>query len=136
MHPAALALFLILLTSPTLAQGTRIYCPIPEHGIWVDPKAKPKQVSRIEVESRCIDDRVILRARAFMRCSPRDCKWGWTDASLRPGGGGVRVQLSGFFGSRLIDMRAFDGHLEAYVTEIPHDRTVQENVTSHILRRK
>lgn len=118
-----------------LAQSAgRIYCPLPEDGIWVDRKAKRQELTRLEVESRCVDDKVEIRARAFMRCSPSDCKWGWTEATLRPGGG-VNVRLLGFYGARIIDIRAFGDKVEAYVTAMPHDPTRQEVVTSHILSR-
>lgn len=120
---------------PAFAQsGTRTYCPLPEDGIWVDRKAKMQELTRLEVESRCIDDRVEIRARAYMRCNPRDCKWGWTEATLRPGGG-VNVRLLGFYGARIIDIRAFGDQVEAYVTAMPHDPMRQEVVTSHILSR-
>ena len=112
----------------------RVYCPLPEDGIWVDRKAKRQELTRLEVESRCVDDKVEIRARAFMRCSPSDCKWGWTEATLRPGGG-VNVRLLGFYGTRIIDIRAFGDQVEAYVTAMPHDPTRQEVVTSHILSR-
>lgn len=120
---------------PALAQSTgRVYCPLPEDGIWIDRKAKRQELTRLEVESRCVDDKVEIRARAFMRCSPSDCKWGWTEATLRPGGG-VNVRLLGFYGARIIDIRAFGDQVEAYVTAMPHDPTRQEVVTSHILSR-
>lgn len=120
---------------PAFAQsGTRTYCPLPEDGIWVDRKAKMQELTRLEVESRCVDDRVEIRARAYMRCNPRDCKWGWTPAVLRSGGG-VTVRLDGFYGSRIIEMRAFGEQIEAYVTAKPYDPLLQEVVTSHILSR-
>ncbi|WP_209000121.1 hypothetical protein [Pannonibacter tanglangensis] len=132
---------LLLLSGPDLrppaaaAQtATRVYCPLPEEGIWVDKAAKWQELTRLEVEATCVDDRVQVRARAFMRCSPRDCKWGWTEAELRPGGG-VRVRLEGFFGTRDIKMRAFGDNIEADVLVVPHDPLQQEELTSHILKR-
>lgn len=131
----ALLLAAISPAGVALAQPkTPIYCPLPEDGIWVDKKAKMQELTRLEVESRCIDGRVEIRARAFMRCDPRDCKWGWTQAELREGSG-VRVRLSGFFGARIIEMRAFGDKIETYVTAMPYDAMKQEVVTSHILTR-
>ena len=37
---------LLLSAAPSLAQ--RVYCPLPEDGVWVNANAKPKEISRVE----------------------------------------------------------------------------------------
>lgn len=128
-------LFLLLVPGhgPSQAQN-RVYCPLPEDGAWVNPEAKPKELIRLEVESKCANNTVTIRARAFTKCVPRDCKWGWTKAEYRDGGG-VRVLLSGFFGSKLIDMRRFGDRLDVFLTDIAHDRAIQDKVSGYVMQR-
>lgn len=120
---AALILFLaLILTGLASPSGAQIYCPLPEDGIWVNPDAGAKEITRIEIESRCHDGRVDSRIRAFTSCIPRDCKWGWTRAELRDGGG-LQVVLLGFLSRKVIRVRRFGDILDAHVLSIPYDRT-------------
>ncbi|MBO6756510.1 MAG: serine/threonine protein kinase [Roseibium sp.] len=98
----------------------RIYCPLPEDGIWINPDATAKEITRIEIETTCIDEQVQARMRAFTKCIPRDCKWGWTPAELRDGGG-FRVLLVGFLSSKELRVRAFRDVLDVQMLETPHD---------------
>ncbi|WP_209015356.1 hypothetical protein [Roseibium limicola] len=123
-----------LTPSSAVAQG-RIYCPLPEDGTWVNKTAAPKQLTRLEVETRCENDKVLARIRAFTSCVPRDCKWGWTKAEIREGGG-FRVLLIGFLSAKLIDIRAMGDSLDAYVTEISHDPALPDDVKSYTLQRQ
>ncbi|MEJ8475180.1 serine/threonine protein kinase [Roseibium algae] len=113
----------------------RIYCPLPEHGIWVNDSAAAKELSRLEIETKCVDDRLHARIRAFTKCYPRDCKWGWTKAKQRDGGG-LTVMLIGFLGSKRVDVRGFDDRLDAYMTDISHDPAHPDKVKSYTLKRK
>lgn len=133
MRCAALFLFLLLLglASPSEA---RVYCPLPEDGIWVNPSAQPKEISRIEVETRCLDDQVHARMRAFTKCVPRDCKWGWTNAELRDGGG-LRVLLVGFLSSKQISVRSFGDLLDALVIDISYDASIPSSEKTYNLQR-
>ncbi|WP_209010878.1 hypothetical protein [Labrenzia sp. PHM005] len=116
-------------------QSDRIYCPIPEDGIWVNPDAKPKEITRVEVESRCEDEQVFVRARAFTSCIPRDCKWGWTKAEMRSDGV-VKVLLIGFLRSKQITLKAFGDLLDVRVINIINDLS-EPNVTKvYNLQRK
>lgn len=118
------------------AQDTpRIYCPLPEDGIWVNPEAEPKELTRLEIETRCENNQVHARIRAYTSCIPRDCKWGWTKAELREGGG-LRVLLVGFLSAKLVEVRAFGEMLDAYVTNIAHDPKIPDQTKSYNLRRK
>jgi len=112
----------------------RIYCPLPEHGIWVNPDAAPKELIRLEVETKCQDDQVFARIRAFTKCTPRDCKWGWTKAELRDDGG-LRVLLIGFLSSKIIDVRKIGENLDAFVTNITNDGSQPERLKSYSLKR-
>ncbi|WP_209003958.1 hypothetical protein [Labrenzia sp. CE80] len=111
----------------------RIYCPLPEHGIWVNPDAAPKELIRLEIETKCQDDQVFARIRAFTKCTPRDCKWGWTKAELRDGGG-LRVLLIGFLSSKIIDVRKIGENLDAFVTNITNDGSQPERLKSYSLK--
>jgi len=131
---AALFLFLVLigLASPSEAQ---IYCPLPEDGIWVNPDAKAKEITRIEIKSRCLDGRVDSKIRAFTSCIPRDCKWGWTAAELRDGGG-LQVVLLGFLSRKVIRVRRFGDILDAHVLSIPYDQSLPRDEQTYNLQRK
>lgn len=110
---------------PVMA-AERIYCPLPEDGLWTASRPKPKALSRVEVQSTCFNDQITVRARAYTKCSPRDCKWGWTDAEFLPGGG-VRVLLRGFFNSKLLEMHATDKqHMTVIETDMEHQTGTKE----------
>jgi hypothetical protein len=124
---------LLLFTAPSLAQ--RIYCPLPEDGIWVNPDAAPKEISRVEVESRCVDDQVHVRVRAFTACIPRDCKWGWTRAERRSDGA-IQVLLIGFLSSKQITLRAFGDLLDTHVVNVVNDLSEPRTEKTYNLQRE
>ncbi|MTI04260.1 serine/threonine protein kinase [Roseibium denhamense] len=99
---------------------------MPEDGVWENPDAAPKEISRIEIESRCENERVFTRVRAFTSCIPRDCKWGWTSAELRSDGA-VQVILIGFLSSKQMTLKAFGDLLDTRVINITNDLS-QPNV--------
>ncbi|NVK33037.1 MAG: hypothetical protein HWE23_01075 [Rhodobacteraceae bacterium] len=113
----------------------RIYCPLPEQGTWINKSAKPKELSRLEIETRCRDDRVFARIRAYTKCIPRDCKWGWTDAAMRSEGKGLEVLLRGFYLSKFISVTANGDQISAYVSNDYHDEKMQDTVKNFILYR-
>ncbi|MEM9634224.1 MAG: serine/threonine protein kinase [Pseudomonadota bacterium] len=125
--------FLMLLCTPSLAQ--RIYCPIPEDGAWINPDAKAKEISRIEVESRCENEQVLVRVRAFTSCVPRDCKWGWTKAEMRSDGA-IQVLLVGFLSSKQITLRAFGDLLDTHVINVINDQSAPRTEKTYNLQRK
>lgn len=128
----AAGLFL-LLVSPSKAQ--RIYCPLPEDGVWVNPDAKPKEISRIEVESKCENEQVFVRVRAFTSCIPRDCKWGWTKGELRSDGA-IDVLLIGFLSSKQITLKAFGDLLDTHVINVVNDLSEPRTEKTYNLNRK
>lgn len=128
----AAGLFL-LFVSPSQAQ--RIYCPLPEDGVWVNPAAKPKEISRIEVESKCENEQVFVRVRAFTSCIPRDCKWGWTEAELRSDGA-IVVLLIGFLSSKQITLKAFGDLLDTHVVNVVNDLSEPRTEKTYNLNRK
>ncbi len=121
MRPLAFLLFVFLLTLPLAAQAQeRIYCPLPEDGNWINPDPAPKEISRIEVESECINNSVNVRVRAFTACIPRDCKWGWTRAERRSDGA-IKVLLVGFLSSKQLTLKSFRDFLDARVVDIKNE---------------
>ncbi|GGF02108.1 hypothetical protein H1W37_15095 [Stappia taiwanensis] len=118
MRVSALPLLSLLLTTPALADEE--HCRIPEAGSWVNPAAQTRQIRRIEVTSACIDGEVMARMRAFTHCAPRDCKWGWTEASRRADGR-LFARFEGFFSAREIVIVRMGERIEARVTTVPHD---------------
>ncbi|MBO6891759.1 MAG: serine/threonine protein kinase [Roseibium sp.] len=117
-----LFVFGLFLLSTSVSYAQRIYCPLPEDGAWVNPDAAPKEISRIEVESRCENEQVLVRVRAFTSCIPRDCKWGWTKAQLRSDGA-IQVLLVGFLSSKQITLRAFGDLLDTHVINVTNDQS-------------
>jgi hypothetical protein len=76
---AALAFALFVLASSAFAAGVNDFI-----GVWNSPSASGG-ITQIFVEQ----DRFKLRIRVFGQCHPRDCDWGWSDATLyspNPGG--------------------------------------------------
>ncbi|MTI44591.1 hypothetical protein JM93_02457 [Roseibium hamelinense] len=134
MRGYVFALFAVVVWSAMPAEA-RVYCPLPEDGVWVNPDAEAKEITRIEVETTCIDDTVQARIRAFTSCIPRDCKWGWTKAEMREGGG-FRVELIGFLGAKVISVRSFGDILDTHVIDIAHDPEIPMRETTFNLRRK
>jgi hypothetical protein len=125
--------FLLLSAAPSLAQ--RVYCPLPEDGIWLNPDAKPKEIARIEIDSRCENDAVHVRVRAFTSCIPRDCKWGWTKAEMRSDGA-IRVLLIGFLSSKQLTIKAFGELLDVHVINVVNDLSEPRTENTYNLRRK
>ncbi|WP_150495962.1 serine/threonine protein kinase [Roseibium aquae] len=133
----AVLLAMIMLSaalSPVIAQE-RIYCPLPEHGTWVNRYAEPKQITRVEVETKCVDNRVEARIRAFTSCIPRDCKWGWTEATLRDDGS-LSVNLIGFLRTKVLTVRAFGDMLDVQEVDVPHDEELPATKQVYNLERK
>lgn len=135
MRLLLLAVISFLLLSAVPSQAQRIYCPLPEDGTWVYPDAKPKEISRIEVESKCENEQVFVRVRAFTSCIPRDCKWGWTKAELRSDGA-IDVLLIGFLSSKQITLKAFGDLLDAHVTHVVNDLSEPRTEKTYNLNRK
>ncbi|CTQ54561.1 hypothetical protein LP7551_03095 [Roseibium album] len=125
----------LFLLSATSSFAQRIYCPLPEDGTWVNAEAKPKEISRIEVESKCENNQVRIRLRAFTSCIPRDCKWGWTDASMRSDGV-IQVLLVGFLSSKQIKVKAFGDLLDAHVINVSNDASSPRTDKTYNLQRK
>lgn len=110
-------------------------CRIAETGHWVNPSARTQQISRIEIESHCEGGRLVARMRAFTECSPRDCKWGWTDV-YRLSNGRLFSRFPGFFGSREIQVIAMGNRIEVLVTIDPHDPREPDSFHAAILSRE
>ena len=123
----------LLSAAPSLAE--RIYCPIPEDGVWLNRQAEPKEISRIEVESRCENDQVFVRVRAFTSCIPRDCKWGWREAEMRSDGA-IEVLLIGFLNSKQLTLKGFGDLLDVHVINIVNDLSEPKREKTYNLRRK
>lgn len=130
-----LAVISFLLLSSVPSQAQRIYCPLPEDGVWVNPDAKPKEISRIEVESKCENEQVFVRVRAFTSCIPRDCKWGWTKGELRSDGA-IDVLLVGFLSSKQITLKAFGNLLDTHVINVVNDLSEPRTEKTYNLNRK
>ncbi|MBN9672857.1 serine/threonine protein kinase [Roseibium aggregatum] len=125
--------FLLLSVSSCFAE--RIYCPLAEDGNWVNPDAEPKEISRVEVDSRCENEQVHVRVRAFTSCIPRDCKWGWTKGE-RLDNGAIEVLLIGFLSSKKITLRAFGDVLDTHVVNITNDLSRPNREKVYNLQRK
>ena len=99
------------------------------------PEAAPKEITRVEIESRCENETVDIRVRAFTSCIPRDCKWGWTKAELRSDGA-IQVLLIGFLSSKQLTIRAFGELLDVHVINVVNDLSEPRTENTYNLRRK
>ncbi|QUS56093.1 hypothetical protein [Pseudovibrio brasiliensis] len=106
-----------------------------ELGNWENPKARLKELSQIEVEGECIDNQLVVRARAFTSCSPRDCKWGWAAGQLSFSGV-LTFRFGGFFKAQYIELRPMGQRIQAYVRTENHDPTIPNKTRSYILIRQ
>ncbi|SDU47129.1 hypothetical protein [Stappia sp. ES.058] len=110
-------------------------CRIPETGHWINPSARTQQIRRIEIESDCKSGQLVARMRAFTKCAPRDCKWGWTEV-YRTSNGRLFARFAGFFGSREIQVIPMGNRIEALVTIDPHDPKEPDAFHAAILSRE
>lgn len=75
---AALILAAFSFGSPVNAET----CEIHElEGSWVNVRAEKKTLHSIDVKTVCEQNSDItkLKIRAFEKCHPRDCSWGWSE---------------------------------------------------------
>ncbi len=110
-------------------------CRIPEVGHWYNSAAQIQQIRRIEIESHCSGGLIVSRMRAFTRCAPRDCKWGWTQA-IRLTNGRLIARFPGFFGAREIEIISMGSRIEALVKIDSHDPKVADSFHAAILTRE
>ncbi|TYC49460.1 serine/threonine protein kinase [Rhodobacterales bacterium] len=134
MRFVLLTVGLLLMSAVSASAAERIYCPLPEDGVWVNRQAKPKEISRIEVESRCENETVHVRVRAFTSCVPRDCKWGWTKGEL-DSTGRIKVLLIGFLSSKQLSLKAFSDLIDVQVISIVNDLSEPHVETVYNLER-
>ncbi|KZL20490.1 hypothetical protein PsAD2_01422 [Pseudovibrio axinellae] len=106
-----------------------------EIGNWENPSAKLNELSSLEVEGTCIENQLIVRARTFTSCSPRDCKWGWAAGALNLNGA-LTFRFGGFFKAQHIELRPMGERMQAYMRTENHDPTIPEKTRSYILIRQ
>lgn len=132
--PLAAALVLFFAAPPSIAYAEN-RCRIPEAGRWYNPRAATQQVRRIEIESHCSGGQVVSRMRVFTRCSPRDCKWGWTEAT-RLTNGRLLARFPGLFGAREIEIIRMEDRIEALVKVQSHTPGTPDAFHAAILDRE
>ncbi|MEP3278400.1 MAG: hypothetical protein ABJN26_20185 [Stappiaceae bacterium] len=109
-------------------------CVKPETGVWTNAKASAKQITRIEVSTKCPGGTIYYRVRVFVKCAPRDCKWGWTDG-LRYSNGRLIADFPGFFAAKRVEMSVAGDRMHINATNSFHDRTQPDQFHSAILKR-
>lgn len=129
-----LASFLLTLLALQPPAEAKDKCRVAEAGRWINPGAAFQQIRVIEIESHCRGKQIVMRMRAFTRCAPRDCKWGWVDAT-RTRDGRVDAVFPGLFGAREIQVIAMEERVEALVTYRPHDRSTAAEFHAAIMVR-
>lgn len=132
-----LSFIAVLFCAPFMVSVARAddRCRIPEAGHWYNSEARTQQIRRIEIESHCSGGIIVTRMRAFTRCAPRDCKWGWTDA-IRLTNGRLLARFPGFFGAREIEIISMGSRIEALVKIDSHDPKVADSFHAAILARE
>lgn len=125
----------VLTVDPGDAVAEDPACRVPETGHWRNPEAATKQIHRIEVASHCERGVIVVKARAFTKCAPRDCKWGWTDA-IRTDNGRLTADFPGFFGARRVEMISMGDRMEVLVTVDPHDPLADDRFHGALMRRE
>lgn len=127
------ALFLLTISLAANAQQDD-GCVQPETGIWTNAKAVSKQITRLEVTTQCPGGAIYYRVRVFVKCAPRDCKWGWTDG-IRLSNGRLIADFPGFFAAKRVEMSVAGDRMHINATDSFHDRTQPDQHQSLILKR-
>ncbi len=109
-------------------------CVQPETGVWTNANASGKQIARIEVDTTCPGGTIYYRVRVFVKCAPRDCKWGWTDG-FRQSNGRLVADFPGFFAAKHVEMSVAGDRMHTNSTDSFHDRRRPDQHQSAILRR-
>lgn len=50
----------------------------PEAGIWENNDAERQQLAVVEIKTDCVQGQKVIYLRSFVKCAPRNCKWGRT----------------------------------------------------------
>ena len=135
-----ICMFVYMFAFLTSAAQAQSYCEVrksemPELGVWENPQAQLKDLSRLEIEGECVEERLVVRARAFTSCSPRDCKWGWSDGQ-RSFSGALTFRFGGFFKAKQVEVRPMGARIQAYVLTENHDPTISDITRSYLLVRE
>ncbi|WP_068085057.1 hypothetical protein [Polycladidibacter stylochi] len=118
----------------SVAQAASSSCRPSEAGTWVNEQARPKQLSGLQIEAQCSGIDLSFRARAFTRCAPRDCKWGFTKGKRRQDGV-LQFLFTGFFSSKTIVVRPMGQRLEVSVTTHFDDPSKPQILENYILEK-
>ncbi|PLX37915.1 MAG: hypothetical protein C0606_06575 [Hyphomicrobiales bacterium] len=110
--------------------------PSSEAGTWVNPSAKVRELSSIELEYFCPEDPVYgaWRMRMKTRCHPRDCSWGWTRAERRS----VTTFLGsfqGFYTTSFVKLDVMGGRMSVEVENRSLSTTI-DGIKRYMLMRK
>ncbi|WP_319772347.1 hypothetical protein [Breoghania sp.] len=116
------------------ARAETIACFIEATGNWVNPKARPGDVSRVEIQSHCKDSQLLHRVRVKTKCSPRDCTWGWTRGYVERGR--FVASFSTFSAHRIVEMQVAGDNAIIYVSNDYHNARRQDENASFRLRRE
>ncbi len=109
-------------------------CYAPETGLWRNRNAQTGDISRIEVETECLDNRLVHRMRTFTKCAPRDCSWGWTPGA-RAGNGRFQAIFTTYSANRFVELAVNDTRMDAYLENDFHDPRKKRERQSYTLRR-
>lgn len=74
-----------------------------ESGVWVNPNAAQKSLSRLEIKTVCTAGHHGWRVRALTRCSRTECSWGYAKGVRRPDGA-LAALFETFSAERLVRM--------------------------------
>ncbi|WP_321500116.1 hypothetical protein [Breoghania sp.] len=119
---------------PVAARAETIACFIEATGNWVNRKARPGDVSRVEIQSHCEDGQLLHRVRVKTKCSPRDCTWGWTRGRVE--GSRFVAYFSTFSAHRVVEMQVAGDNAIIYVSNDYHNARRQDENASFRLRRE
>ncbi|WP_321343490.1 hypothetical protein [Breoghania sp.] len=119
--------------SPEPAQAETIACFIEATGTWVNPKARPGDVTTVEIQSHCEGGDLVHRVRVKTKCAPRDCTWGWTKGYVERGR--FVASFSTFSAHRLIEMQVAGDNALIYVSNDYHNARRQDENASFRLKR-
>ncbi len=74
-----------------------------ESGVWVNPNAALKSLSRLEIKTTCTAGHHGWRVRALVRCIRTECTWGYAKGVRRPDGA-LAALFETFSADRLVRM--------------------------------
>ncbi len=107
----------------------------PEIGEWRRASDTLKELVGVSIEAECVDGAAVYKARAFTKCAPRDCKWGWVEGQ-RTLTNKLVFYFPGFFKSQKLTVSSMHDRVHVSVHAINANSSGRDQYYDVILQRE